>query len=64
MHGTVAFSLLTLYFLLSLLPILCCVTSDDISTCQDYPEEHVVLITLANRQYVWKEVYWLRQFLF
>lgn len=29
---------------------------DDITTCQDYPEEHVELIIFANRQCVWKEV--------
>lgn len=31
--------------------VLCHGTCADITTCQDYPEEHVVLITLANRQY-------------
>lgn len=34
---------------------------DDATTCRDRPAEHVVLITSANRQHVWKEVYSLGQ---
>lgn len=46
-------------FLLLLQPIvaICHMTIEDIITCEDYPEEHVALITLANRQHVWEEVY-------